>query len=83
MWTVIVLTFIVFAIALSGMAVGVIFSNRRLRGSCGGMSGIRDNQGNTLCEVCSNPSPECRGEPIRKDCQGKDPHRQSRGGELS
>jgi hypothetical protein len=27
---------LVFAVAMAAMAVGVIFSNRRLRGSCGG-----------------------------------------------
>jgi len=29
-------TILVFALAMAGMAVGVIFSNRRLQGSCGG-----------------------------------------------
>ena len=29
-------TFAVFLIAAAAMAVGVVFSNRRLRGSCGG-----------------------------------------------
>lgn len=62
--TIILLTLIVFAVALLGMATGLILSNRRLRGSCGGMAGIRDRDGNTLCDLCSDPSPECRGEPI-------------------
>jgi hypothetical protein len=30
------LTALIFAIAMAAMAVGVIFSNRTLRGSCGG-----------------------------------------------
>ncbi len=30
------ITLLFFAIAMAALAVGVIFSNRRLRGSCGG-----------------------------------------------
>ena len=52
----------VFAVALIGMAIGVILSNRRLRGSCGALGGLRDAQGQTLCEACTNPSPTCTGE---------------------
>lgn len=29
-------TFLLFALVVAAMAVGVLFSNRRLRGSCGG-----------------------------------------------
>jgi hypothetical protein len=54
----------VFAVAIAGMAIGVILGNRRLRGSCGGLANMRDSQGNTICEGCSNPSPECQGEPL-------------------
>jgi hypothetical protein len=61
--TIILLTLVVFVVAMLGMAAGLILSNRRLRGSCGGMAGIRDRDGNTLCDLCSDPSPECRGEP--------------------
>ena len=50
----------VFAVALLGMAVGVIFSNRCIRGSCGGLATFRDDQGRSMCEACSTPSPECR-----------------------
>lgn len=51
-----------FAIALVGMAVGVIFSNRCLKGTCGGLANMKDEQGHSVCEACTNPSPECRGE---------------------
>jgi hypothetical protein len=58
--TVILLSFAVFAIALFGMSVGVVFSNRRIRGSCGGLSAIRDKHGDMRCAACSsNPDPDC------------------------
>ena len=52
---------VVFAIAILGMSVGVLFSNRRLKGTCGGLTGLKDEQGQTLCEACTNPSDECAG----------------------
>ena len=61
-WTVLV-TLGAFAVAILGMAVGVLLSNRRLRGSCGGLAGMRDSDGRTLCDLCSHPSPDCSGEP--------------------
>ena len=57
----------VFAVAIAGMAIGAILSNRRLRGSCGGLANLRDSQGKTLCEACTDPSPDCQGEPLKKD----------------
>ena len=60
--TMILLTVFVFALALVGMAVGVILSNRRLKGSCGGLAGRQDTEGNLVCDMCSDPSPECTGE---------------------
>jgi len=33
------LTLVMFALLMAGMAVGVIFSNRELKGSCGGSGG--------------------------------------------
>ncbi|WP_146452998.1 (Na+)-NQR maturation NqrM [Bythopirellula polymerisocia] len=62
--TYILISIVVFAVALSAMAVGVIVSNRRIKGSCGGLANMRDSHGNTLCEGCTNPSPECQGEPL-------------------
>ncbi|MEO0531560.1 MAG: (Na+)-NQR maturation NqrM [Planctomycetota bacterium] len=55
-------TLAVFLVALAGMAVGVIISNRRIKGSCGGLAGFKDAQGNSICDACTKPSPDCRGE---------------------
>ncbi|QDU40403.1 Thiamine biosynthesis lipoprotein ApbE precursor [Maioricimonas rarisocia] len=49
----------IFALAICGLAVGVIFSNRRLRGSCGGMDGLKDEKGNPICQACTRPREEC------------------------
>ena len=49
----------VFAVALCGMAIGVMVSGRRIKGSCGGLSSFKDRDGNSVCEACSNPSPDC------------------------
>ena len=53
---------VVFLIAIACMAVGVIVANRRLRGSCGGLAGLQNERGDTLCELCTHPSPDCSGE---------------------
>ncbi|MEW4529464.1 FAD:protein FMN transferase [Maioricimonas sp. JC845] len=53
------LTAAFFALAICGLAVGVIFSNRRLRGSCGGMDGLKDEKGNPICQACTRPREEC------------------------
>jgi len=52
---------IIFVIALTGMAVGVIFSNRRIKGSCGGLATMPGQDGST-CDLCENPSEECQQE---------------------
>lgn len=67
MWSYFLITAVVFAIAITGMAIGVIVSNRKLRGSCGGLSNMRDKTGNPACELCSNPSPSCSGDPNERD----------------
>jgi thiamine biosynthesis lipoprotein len=54
----IVAVMIVFAVAITGMAVGVIFSNRRIQGSCGGLANMPGHEG-SACELCTNPAEEC------------------------
>jgi len=59
----------VFAIVLAAMAVGVILSNREIKGSCGGLNNFKDSVGNPICDACSNPSPLCSGIPEKERCQ--------------
>jgi hypothetical protein len=54
---------IIFGVAIAGMAIGVILSNRRIRGSCGGLAGLRDADGITACDLCTHPKEECTGRP--------------------
>lgn len=49
----------VFLLAILGMSVGVIFSNRCIKGTCGGLGNLKDENGNSLCEACTTPSEEC------------------------
>ena len=65
-WLEIIIALAVFLLAVAGMAIGVILSNRRLKGSCGGLANLRDSTGKTLCDACTNPSPECAGDPVEK-----------------
>jgi hypothetical protein len=41
------------------MAVGVIISNRRIKGSCGGLNNSMDEDGPSICDVCTTPPEEC------------------------
>ena len=56
----ILLSVVVVGAALAGLAIGVIVSNRRIQGSCGGLANFKDRDGNSICEACTEPSPECQ-----------------------
>ncbi|MCH9654977.1 MAG: (Na+)-NQR maturation NqrM [Planctomycetes bacterium] len=43
----------IFALAFAGMAVGVIFSNRCIKGSCGGLSNLEGAEDCSACGGCS------------------------------
>ncbi len=48
--TIVLLTFGIMATLMAGMAVGVIFSDKPLRGSCGGLGGA-----SCACEEAGTP----------------------------
>ncbi|MEM7457505.1 MAG: FAD:protein FMN transferase [Planctomycetota bacterium] len=47
---------IVFGLAILGMAVGSIFANKPVQGSCGGLSAMA---GESECGICSKPVTDC------------------------
>lgn len=69
MLTILLITIGVFAVALAAMAIGVILSNRQIKGSCGGLNNFKDSVGNPICDSCSKPSPSCSGIPEKERCQ--------------
>jgi hypothetical protein len=60
----------VFCGVILAMAVGVIFGNRQIKGSCGGLAGMKDEQGNSMCDIGSIPVDECP-EMQRETCDEK------------
>ena len=53
------LTPLVFGIFFICLAVGVIFSNKRLKGSCGGLANMTGEDGKSMCEICPNNESSC------------------------
>lgn len=52
----VVIAAVVFILVVTGMAVGVIFSNREIKGSCGGLANLQSEGGAAYCDVCGAPS---------------------------
>lgn len=67
MMTYLIITFVAFGLAVIGMAIGVILSNRCIKGTCGGIANLKGSDGKTACELCSNPSPTCTGNPPNRE----------------
>lgn len=44
------ITMVIFMTAFAGMAIGVILSNKVIKGSCGGIGAI---MGKSACDVCA------------------------------
>ena len=53
------LTLSVFGLALFGMSLGVIFSDKRIRGSCGGLSQCAGERTKVACDGCPSGGKNC------------------------
>lgn len=71
-WRVYAIAAGVFVLAVIGMSVGVIFSNRRLRGSCGGLASMEGEANCSLCQACDVKPPECTLAPAEESADAAD-----------
>tara|TARA_B100000945_G_C19940692_1_gene393815 strand:- start:216 stop:440 length:225 start_codon:yes stop_codon:yes gene_type:complete len=55
MTTTLAAVFVLFVLVMGAMAVGVIFSNRAIKGSCGGLNNMSDRFGEPMCECGAKP----------------------------
>lgn len=56
----VVLAFLLLCLLMLGMAVGVIFSGRRIKGSCGGLNAIADADQCLVCKKEIDPNSPLR-----------------------
>lgn len=59
-FTMFLVTAVAFAALLFAMSVGVLFGQRSISGSCGGVNGTKNEDGSVSCSLCSSPSDACR-----------------------
>ena len=50
---------VIIGLAILGMAVGSIFANKPVQGSCGGLSSATGEDGEESCTICSKPTTDC------------------------
>jgi thiamine biosynthesis lipoprotein len=66
-----VITALGLGLAVTAMAIGVLFGRRPISGSCGGLAGTINDDGTTRCSLCSNPVDGCRELRERMQVGGK------------
>ncbi|MFK7769840.1 MAG: FAD:protein FMN transferase [Mariniblastus sp.] len=50
---------VIFGLVILAMAVGSIFNNKPVQGSCGGLANMTNEDGETECGICSKPVTDC------------------------
>lgn len=73
-WVLFVAAGILFLVAVGGMAIGVLVSNREIKGSCGGLASMPGSDGKSICELCSIPREECVNEELRQQMREASSH---------
>ncbi|SHE51535.1 hypothetical protein SAMN04487965_0058 [Microbulbifer donghaiensis] len=61
--TVFVFAFVAMLLIVAGMALGAIFQNKPLKGSCGGLNNLGLKDG---CEICGGDDDVCKKEQERQ-----------------
>lgn len=59
-----IITFILLALVIAAMAIGVIVQNKPIKGSCGGMAALGMASD---CEICGGDRTKCEEETVRVD----------------
>ena len=58
-WPVFFASLCVFGLMILAMAVGAIFNNKPVKGSCGGLANVTNEDGESSCGICSKPVTDC------------------------
>ena len=59
-WGLLLAGFVIFGVAIVAMSVGVIFSNRQIKGSCGGIAALNQGRLSPACDMCGQKTKECQ-----------------------
>jgi len=62
-----VLAFVFLLLVISAMSIGVIFANKPIKGTCGGMSTLGFN---TECDICGGDGNKCEKETSKRSIEG-------------
>lgn len=58
-WLLMLLALAAFVLAAGGLALGLMLRGKPLAGSCGGLAGMKDEHGHSMCGSCSIPPEQC------------------------
>lgn len=62
----IVISFILLGLVMAGMAIGVIFQGKPIKGSCGGISNLGMG---AACDICGGDAKKCEKETEKKQAE--------------